>query len=164
MIHKLYTQLRRGQAIDLGSAALILSFCAVSAFFWDKNFPSTLSFLAEDKAAAQSYAWRGAAFDLLDQCQQTALKSLDAIHARMVLADLIYAIEGTSSRFRYIHSEARAAAYELGLHVVDLPGNESYDSEVLRETKRRTWWYLATTDWYFYVHLVPPPPSILLLY
>lgn len=147
MIHDLYAQLRQGQEIDLGSAALIFSFCANSAFFWDKDLPSTFNFLAEDKAAAQSHAWRGAAFDLLDQCQRTALKSLDAIHARLVLADLIYNIEGTSSRFRYIHSGARAAAYELGLHVVDLPGNESGDSEPLRETKRRAWWYLATTDW-----------------
>lgn len=51
MIHGLYTQLGQGQAIDLGSAALILSFCAASAFFWDKDFPSTFNFLAEDKAA-----------------------------------------------------------------------------------------------------------------
>lgn len=147
MIHGLYAQLRQGQEINLGSAALILSFSAASAFFWDKDFPSTFNFLAEDKAAAQSHAWRGAALDLLDQCQRTAVNSLDTIHARLVLADLVYNMEGTSSRFRYIHSGARAAAYDLRLHLVDLPDNESGDSELLRETKRRAWWYLAVTDW-----------------
>ncbi|ROV95207.1 hypothetical protein VMCG_08564 [Cytospora schulzeri] len=147
MIEDIYTQLNQGHAVDLGSVALVLSFCAASAFFWDKDFQSAFDFLTEDNAAAQSHAWRRAAFDLLDQCQRTALKSLEAIHARLVLADLIYNMEGISSRFRYIQSGARAAAYELGLHVVDLPGNESSDSEFLRETKRRIWWYLATTDW-----------------
>lgn len=147
MINDLYTQLAQGQTIDLGSAALILSFCAASAFFWDKDCSSAFNFLTEENATAQSHVWRGAAFDLLDQSQRTTLGSLDAIHARLILADLIYNLEGTSSRFRYIHSGARAAAYELGLHVVDLPGNEPGDDEFLREMKRRIWWYLATTDW-----------------
>lgn len=147
MINDLYTQLAQGQTIDFDSAALILSFCAASAFFWDKNCSSAFNFLTEENATAQSHVWRGAAFDLLDQSQRTTLVSLNAIHARLILADLIYNLEGTSSRFRYVHSGARAAAYELGLHVVDLPGNEPGDDEFLREIKRRIWWYLATTDW-----------------
>ncbi|KUI65772.1 hypothetical protein VM1G_01373 [Cytospora mali] len=147
MVHDLYVQLRKGQEVDLGAAALVFSFSAAAAFFWDKDFPSAFNFLIADNAAAQSRAWQGVAFDLLDKCQRPALYSLDAIQAMLVLADLIYNMEGLSSRFRYLHSGARAAAYELRLHLIDFPGHESSDSEFLREMKRRIWWYLAATDW-----------------
>lgn len=147
MIHNLYTQLRQGDKVNLASVAFVLSFCAASAFFWDQEFPSGFNFLSEENAAAHSHAWRASAFDLLDQSQRVALNSLDAIHASLILADLIYNMEGTSSRFRYIQSGARAAAYEMGLHLIDLPGHENGDTSLYREMKRRAWWYLASTDW-----------------
>lgn len=147
LIQNLHEQFRQGLKVDLGSVALILSICATSAFFWDKNVATNTVFLTEDDAAAQSLAWREAAFDLLDQSSRVAIKSMSAVQARLVLADLIYNMEGTSSRFRYLHSGARMAAYELGLHVIDLPGNESSDSEIEKEVKRRVWWDLVTIDW-----------------
>ncbi|KKY36954.1 hypothetical protein UCDDA912_g03048 [Diaporthe ampelina] len=147
MIHNLYTQLRQGDKVSLASVAFVLSFCAASAFFWDQEFPSGFNFLSEENAAARSHAWRAAAFDLLDQSQRAALNSLDSIHASLILADLIYNMEGTSSRFRYIQSGARAAAHEMGLHLIDLPGHEDGDTSLYREMKRRAWWYLASTDW-----------------
>lgn len=147
MIHDLYTQLRQGEKASLGSAAFVLSFCAASAFFWDQEFPTPFNFLSEENSAAHSRIWRAAAFDLLDQSQRTATHSLDAIYARLILSDLIYNIEGTSSRFRFIQSGARAAAYEMGLHLLDLPGQDTGDTKFSREMKRRVWWYLASTDW-----------------
>lgn len=147
MIHKLYTQLRQGEKVSLASVAFVLSFCAASAFFWDQEFPSGFDFLSEENAAAHSHAWRASAFDLLDQSQRAALNSLDVILARLILADLVYNMEGTSTRFRYIQSGARAAAYELGLHLIDLPGHEGEDTSLHREMKRRVWWYLVSTDW-----------------
>lgn len=56
-------------------------------------------------------------------------------------------MEGTTARFRYLHSCARAAAYELKLHLIDFPGLDSTDGLILREMKRRIWWYLVGTDW-----------------
>lgn len=147
MIGDVYTQIRQGHRIDLGSAALILSLCAASAFFWDEDFPSRVNFLSEGIAATQSLVWRSAAWDLLDQAQRAASNSLEAIQARLILADLLYNNEGTTSRYRYVQSCARAAAYELKLHLIDLPGNSSTDTPVLREMKRRLWWYVASTDW-----------------
>lgn len=147
MIQKLYTQLRQGEKVNLVSVAFVLSFCAASAFFWDQECPSVFNFRSEGNAAAHSHTWRASAFDLLDQSQRAALNSLDAIHARLVLADLVYNMEGTSSRFRYIQSGARAAAYEMGLHLIDLPGHENGDTSLCREMKRRVWWYLVSTDW-----------------
>lgn len=147
MVGEVYMQLRSGHTIDSGSAALILSICASSAYFWDWDFPAHFRFLSEDNAAAQSLAWRGAAWDLLDQGQRAAKHSLDAIQARMILADVVYNLEGATSRFRYLHSCARAAAYEVKLHLIDMPGRDSEDNELQREIKRRVWWYLAGTDW-----------------
>lgn len=147
MMAELYNQLRQGQKIDGGSAALVLSICAASAFFWDADLPTHTNFLSEDQAAAQSYAWRTASWDLLDQTQRSAVNSVDAIQARMVLADLLYNMEGASSRFRYLNSCARAAAIELKMNVIDLPGLDSTDGLLLREVKRRIWWHLVGTDW-----------------
>lgn len=146
-IGDVYTQLRQGHKINYGSAALILGICAASAFFWDRDYPAHFRFLSEDNAAAQSHAWRGAAWDLLDQGQRAATQSLNTIQARMVVADVLYNLEGTTSRYRYLYSCARAAAYEMKLHLIDLPGRESDDSAFQREMKRRVWWYLAATDW-----------------
>lgn len=147
MIEDVYTQLRQGHKISLGSAALILSISAASACVWDDDFPPSYNFASEVDAAAQCVVWRCAAWDLLDQAQRASLNSVDAIQARLILADVLYNIEGTTSRFRYIQSCARAAAYEIRLHLTDLPGNTSTDTPVLREMKRRLWWYIAATDW-----------------
>lgn len=147
MVDDVYTRLRQGHCTDPGSAALILSLCAASAFFWDEASQSRFNFLSEDNAAAQSLVWRSAAWDLLDQAQRAASHSLDGIQARLLLADLLYNIEGTTSRYRYIHSCARAAAYELRLHLIDLPGSSLTDTPDLLELKRRIWWYIASTDW-----------------
>ncbi|KAF3766690.1 hypothetical protein M406DRAFT_53242, partial [Cryphonectria parasitica EP155] len=148
MVVDVYTQLRRGQKVDLGAAAFVLSFCAASAYFWDLDFPAQFNFSSEDSAAAQSHAWKSAAWDLLDQAQRSASNTLHLIQARMILGDLFYNIEGVTSRFRYLHSCARAAAHEMRLHLVDFPGSGPGDSPLLREMKRRVWWYLAATDWY----------------
>lgn len=152
----LYTQLRHDQYVDTGSAALILAVCASAAFFWDQDLPVMCNFRSEDHAAAQSHIWRTAACDLLDQSQRCAANTLESIQARIILADLFYNMEGTTSRFRYFHSCARAAAYEMRLHLVDLPGVDSTDGLFLREMKRRIWWYLVGTDW----HVPPPPPKL----
>lgn len=147
MIGEVYAQLRQGHRIDLGSAALILSVCAASAFFWDRDVVSQFNFQSEDHAASQGHAWRAVTWDLLDHGQRAAKHSLDAVQAWLVLADIVYNMEGTTARFRCIHACARTVAYELKLHIVDLPGNDSSDSVLLREMKRRVWWSLVATDW-----------------
>lgn len=146
-IDNVYNQLQQGHKINLGSAALILSICAAGAIYWDSEFSSRFNLHSEDDAAAQCVVWRNAAWDLLDQAQRAALHSLDAVQARIVLAELLYNMEGTTSRYRYVQSCARAVAYELRLHLVDLPGNSSADTSILREMQRRLWWHIVSTDW-----------------
>lgn len=147
MIHHLYKQLQQDEEVSFSSVAFVLSFCAASAFFWDHEVPSGFDFLSQENAATCSRAWRVSGFDLLDQCQRADLNSLDSILARLILADLVYNMEGTSARFRYIQSASRAAAYEMGLHLTDSPSRGSGDTSIDREIKRRVWWYLASTDW-----------------
>lgn len=146
-IGNVYGQLEKGHRVNLGSAGLILSICAAGAFFWDEAFPSSFKFQSQDDAAGQCIVWRNTAWDLLDQAQRAASHCVDAVQARIVLADLLYNMEGTTSRYRYIQSCARAVAYELRLHLVDLPSNNSADTLVSREMKRRLWWHIACTDW-----------------
>jgi hypothetical protein len=156
-IHNAYQQLRQGEKIRLSTAAFVLSFCAASAFFWDREFPSGFEFLSQENAATCSHTWRASAFDLLDQSQRADQdpQPLDIIIARLILADLVYNMEGISARFRYNQSAARAAAYEMGLHLIDLPDRVvDQDTNADRETKRRVWWYLASTDWWVAIVLV----------
>ncbi|PSR78117.1 hypothetical protein BD289DRAFT_129978 [Coniella lustricola] len=154
-VDAVYTRLlRQGQKVDLGAAAFILCFCAAAAFFWDSDCPAQCNFTSEDHAAAQSQAWRVTAWDLIDQAQRSACNTLEMIQARLVLADLLYNVEGMTPRFRYIHSCARTAAYEAKLHLVDYPASRSADTAIMKERKRRIWWYIAGTDWYVvFVHL-----------
>lgn len=144
-----YSQLRQGHQVDISCAALILAICAATAFYWDQDLPFLFPFQSEDHAAAQSHAWRTAACDLLSQSQRCSSTGLETIQAQVIIADLIYNMEGTTSSFRYMHSCARAAAYELKLHMIDLPGQSLTDDTILREMKRRVWWYLVGTDWLF---------------
>lgn len=150
-IGEVYAQLRQGHRVDHGSAALILSVCATSAFYWDPDGSALFNFSSEEHATAQSHAWRAAAWDVLDQGQRSASLSLDAVQARLVLADILFDLEGTTARFRYNHSCAKATAYELGLHIVDLPGSRTSEDAFTKELKRRIWWSVTGTEWQ--VHL-----------
>lgn len=142
-----YSHLQQGQKTNLGSAGLILSICAAGALLWEEGFSSRFNSLSNDNAATQCIVWRTAAWDLLDEAQRVGLRSLEAVQARLVLAEILYNMEGTTSRYRHVQSCARTAAYELRLHLVDLPGNISADTPFLREMKRRLWWHIASNDW-----------------
>lgn len=146
-IADVYSHLQQGHKISLGSAGLILSLCAAGALLWEEGFSSRLNLLSEDNAVTQCILWRNAAWDLLDQAQRAASHSLEAVQSRLVIADILYNMEGTTSRYRYVQACARAAAYELRLHTIDLPGNISADTPFLREIKRRIWWHIASNDW-----------------
>lgn len=151
-----YTRIAQGQNIGLGSAVHVLGICAAGALFWARRDLSTPTspghchFKSEEDAARRSLDWRTEAWDLLHQSRQltTGVGSLEGVQARMVLADVVYNVEGTTSRYLHLHSCALAAAREMSLHLVDLPGHlGSGEDESVKETKRRMWWHLASTDW-----------------
>ncbi len=152
MITDAYSRLSDGLAADPGTMALLFAICATAAFFWNKAVDHPSRFDSGDDAAEASLAWRSIAWDLTDQSPRAMSASLESVQARMILADLLYNVEGCSARFRYLQSCAVASAHELSLHLVDSPaGGGKEDSPTTREVKRRVWWHLASTDWYVQV-------------
>ncbi|KAK3361301.1 hypothetical protein B0T24DRAFT_539615, partial [Lasiosphaeria ovina] len=133
-------------------AALILGVAATAAFFWEepRAGESGTRHPFESRGHAEHFLrlWRKAAWDLLDQARRAATAiaggSLVEVQAVLVLADLIYNMEGCSTLFRQFHSTALAVAREAKLHLVD---SATADCAMLREIKRRVWWYIASTDW-----------------
>ncbi|KAB5581140.1 hypothetical protein GE09DRAFT_463982 [Coniochaeta sp. 2T2.1] len=141
---------RARQSPDAAVAAFIFSFCATAAFFWDKRgFPSYQMFSSVDQAVRQSNVWLNAAWDLLDQSRRVpGSGSLHEVQAYLVLSDLLYNMEGCSTRFRYLHNRALTVAREIQLHLIDVAtGTGPVDDDPLTEVKRRLWWHIASTDW-----------------
>ncbi|KAB5530273.1 hypothetical protein GE09DRAFT_386008 [Coniochaeta sp. 2T2.1] len=141
---------RARQPPDAAVAAFIFSFCATAAFFWDKRgFPTHQLFSSVDQAVRKSNVWLNATWDLLDQSRRLAGSgSLQEVQAYLVLSDLLYNMEGCSTRFRYLHNRALTVAREIQLHLIDFAtGTRPDDSDPLTEVKRRLWWHIASTDW-----------------
>ncbi len=153
LIADVYTRLSHGQQVSLSKAAFLLSIAASSAFLWDRHTIASHQFDSEDAAAHQSCVWRKAAWDLLDQSLRASPGSLYEVQARMILAELIYNIEGCSARFKHLQTTALSVAREISLHLIDAPSYCRWETPgemedaATREIKRRTWWHLVTTDW-----------------
>lgn len=153
LVSDVYTRLSHGQQVRNGEVALMLGIAASNAFLWDGHMDAKYTFDSLEDAAYRSRVWRKAAWDLLDQSVRATSGSLQDVQARMILADLIYNMEGCSPRFRCLQSAALAVGREILLHLIDAPDRhkgESLDSVedgMVREIKRRTWWHLVSTDW-----------------
>lgn len=153
LVSDVYTRLSHGQQVRNGEVALMLSIAASSAFLWDGRMDVKYTFDSHEDAAYRSRMWRKAAWDLQDQSIRATSGSLQDVHARMVLAELIYNMEGCSPRFRCLQSAALAVAREISLHLIDASDRrhcellDAMEDVTLREIKRRTWWHLASTDW-----------------
>lgn len=153
LVSDVYTRLSHGQQVRNGEVALILGIAASSAFLWDGHVDANHDFDSHEDAAYRSRVWRKAAWDLLDQSLRATSGSLQDVQARMVLAELIYNMEGCSPRFRCLQSAALAVAREISLHLTDAPDRhrgempDTVEDGLLREIKRRTWWHLVSTDW-----------------
>lgn len=131
-------------------AAFILSICATAAFFfWDKDtVASCRLFRSVDHAARQAHEWLREAWDLLDQLRRVPNSgSLMEVQANIILSDLLYNMEGCSTRFRYLHSRALAVAREISLHLTDASPARDNEDRPLKEVTRRVWWHIASTDW-----------------
>lgn len=137
--------------VDVAHAALILSICATTAFFWDRDAsPSCQLFVSVDQAAQQADVWLNMAWDLLDQSRRVVGSGcLVEVQAHLILSDLVYNTEGCSTRFRYLHNRALAVSHEISLHLVDAAQvrQGDVDNDPITEVRRRVWWHIASTDW-----------------
>ena len=144
----LYDRISQNQVATLGSAALILSIAATSAFHWTDDGSSMQCFNSVDDAAKTGLAWRKSAWTLLDQTQRSTSRSLEDVQATVILCDLFYNVEGCSGNFRTLHNQSVCTAREMSLHLVDAqPERQTGDDEATKEAKRRVWWHIVSTDW-----------------
>ena len=136
--------------VKMAKAAFTLSICAMSAFCWEKS-DTTASplFNSTEDAVQQARVWLRATWDLLDQLRWgPSSGSFLEVQASMNLGDLIYNIEGCSSRYRYLHSHTISIAHEMSLHLIDAPSlRRNTEDSHLTEVKRRVWWHIASTNW-----------------
>lgn len=137
--------------VDPVPAAFVLSICASAAFFWDRNATVSRSLFASvDDAARQAKIWLNTAWELLDQlARRPGPGCLEGVQACMVVSDLVYNMEGFSTRFRNLHNLALTASREMSLHLIDVGQTRegTVDTSALTEVKRRVWWHLVSTDW-----------------
>lgn len=149
MIRKLYESLKTGNPLQhqLAYASLVLAIAATSAFLYHPESGIHGMFDTPEHAARISMQWMKAALELVDLSQYEAPPCTEAVQARVVLANLLYSIEGCSSRYRFTHHNSVLLGRELGLHLLDSPRTTQQYSVTEQEVKRRLWWYIVSTDW-----------------
>ncbi|KAH8910386.1 hypothetical protein BR93DRAFT_266929 [Coniochaeta sp. PMI_546] len=71
------------------------------------------------------------------------------VQAHLILSDLVYNMEGCSTRFRYLHNRALTVSREISLHLIDasLADRNTADNDPITEVRRRVWWHIVSTDW-----------------
>lgn len=139
------------KTVDPTQAAFILSICATAAFFWNQDAAvSCCLFVSVDDAARQANIWLDTAWGLLDQVAHIrGSGSLEEVQAYLILSELLYNMEGCSTRYRRIHNRTLTVSREISLHLIDAgQGRQAGpDNDALTEVKRRIWWHIASTDW-----------------
>lgn len=137
----------------MACTGLTLSICATAAFFWEKNAADICRlFPSEEDASRQGRPWLRAAWNLLDQLRRIPCsESFEEVQANVILSDLIYNIEGCSTRYRSLHHRTLAIAREISLHLIDAQpasnGVGTQEDEHQKEERRRVWWHIASSNW-----------------
>lgn len=134
--------------IPIGLVALLLAICAHIGF-WDtyqaQVFPDV------EAAVKVSYVLSKQALDALDHVRSTSTTNIEAVQAAILLVFLCYHMEGFSARTRMLQATSLAMARELGLHRLDIAGQDDSqlcrDAIIEKETQRKLWWHIASTDW-----------------
>ncbi|KAJ8610249.1 hypothetical protein MRB53_038652 [Persea americana] len=152
MISRIYSQLARGEEPHSDAVALMLAICAESAFFWTSKGAWRTAFESDRAAGEQSFAWRKSSWDLAEQSCRHGVASIEGAQARLIICTMVYLIEGSTSRWRYLLSSIVSISRELGLHMLDNPMYESEESPTAMEIKRRVWWYMVHLDWTYTIN------------
>ncbi|KAG6068651.1 hypothetical protein E4U32_007971 [Claviceps aff. humidiphila group G2b] len=111
-----------------------------------------------EEAISRCTTWIDAAFAMSDEFKWRGLTSLVCLQAQTILSKVSCYMEGSSVRNRTLGSNSIAMARELGIHRIDLPGEErssAFQTEIEVEMARRVWWDNVALDWY--IALFPGP-------
>ncbi|EKG19769.1 Transcription factor fungi [Macrophomina phaseolina MS6] len=126
--------------------ALLMGMLAGAAYFWN---PTAGVFAAEEEAKHASSAWLEAALEVLHQARRVQAVCLEEVQATIIVSYLVYNLEGFSSRFRLLNTQALGLARDLSLHRMDDgPLRPSPHERLIQsEVKRRVWWHIVSVDW-----------------
>lgn len=136
-------------SVHYNQVTLILSILAATMYMWIERDNDLSVSLIESEAAGLSRYWKDIALEMLLSPQQVLEKSLEMVQAMIILAPVIFNLEGLSPTYRHLLATAISAARELRLHRIDHPvGALDGDKSIRDELGRRVWWYLAANEWY----------------
>ncbi|KAM0274380.1 hypothetical protein ACHAQH_007917, partial [Verticillium albo-atrum] len=148
MIEQLYGGLGMGEPPRnyLAYASLVLAIAATSAFYYHPGSTIFGMFDTPEHAANVAMKWVRASLDLADLSHREAPTFMEAVQARVILGNLLYSTEGSSSRCRFVQHSSILLGREIGLHLLDSPRTHSKDDATTKEIKRRLWWYIVSAD------------------
>ncbi|KAG5962072.1 hypothetical protein E4U57_007318 [Claviceps arundinis] len=157
-IQTIYICIQEQKPVSL--ADLLLYFGVIASVTHSASLGDDMSMLfdSHEEAISRCTTWIDAAFAMSDEFKRRGLTSLVCLQAQTVLSKVSCYMEGSSVRNRTLGSNSIAMARELGIHRIDLPGEErssAFQTEIEVEMARRVWWDNVALDWY--IALFPGP-------
>ncbi|KAJ9631306.1 hypothetical protein H2204_008248 [Knufia peltigerae] len=152
VMEKLYANLHQRLSIAYGQLALLLTVFASSAAMFSHFSCDRIAQFPPSSAAHASLVWANSALEVMEFSRRTAAGGLEEIQAAILMAFLLYHVEGFSARSRRLFAGAISTARDMGLHKLDATPSQSSNSPkaadpVDIEIQRRVWWHVVATDW-----------------
>jgi len=150
LLKSFYQNVKERAQMKPCEAALLLSIFAISAYF---SHPSENSLLpGPDDLLKLAIILSKAALDALDYSKRTTSGSIEDVQANILMAFVVYHLDGFSARGRSLCAAAMVIARDLRLHRIDdgdaVPDiNLTTEAIIEREVMRRVWWHITSTDW-----------------
>lgn len=149
---KLYANLHQRVSIAYGQVALLLTVFASAAAMFSHFSCDRVPQFPPSNAAHASLVWANSALEVMEFSRRTAAGGLEEIQAAIVMAFLLYHVEGFSARSRRLFAGAISTARDMGMHKLDATPSHSSNSPkvadpVDAEIQRRVWWHVVATDW-----------------
>lgn len=150
-IQSIYASIQQQTKVDTEDLLLFMSIIASVTYACSpeddvcKLFPSYVA------ANTQCGRWISASFALSDELKRRGQTGIVCLQGQNILFKVCSYIEGSSVRTRSLISTSISMARDMGLHRIDLPGNNvdslRLSSEMEVEIARRLWWDLVIIDW-----------------
>ncbi|KIW11166.1 hypothetical protein PV08_10466 [Exophiala spinifera] len=152
LMEKFYANLHQRLSIAYGQLALLLTVFASSAAMFSHVSCNKVAQFPPSSAAHASLVWANSALQVMGCPRRTAAGGLEEVQAAILMAFLLYHVEGFSARSRRLLAGALSTARDMGLHKLDATSGPSSNSlraadPVDLEIQRRVWWHVVSTDW-----------------
>ncbi|KAH7311754.1 hypothetical protein B0I35DRAFT_71783 [Stachybotrys elegans] len=148
----LYDALEQGNRPNLGTAALLLSICALVTCTCLHTADAARLFSSNRGYTSRSEFWLKPALHIVEHLKTIGEVSLESLQALCLCYCALTNIHGVTQTTRLMTNDAIGIGRELGLHRIDYRQNAvdpsaGYQLTVKAEIGRRVWWFLAMLDW-----------------